>query len=215
MVLYANLDKNIYKNSFFVFVKIYKTRISSHSLHQREPRLGEGGGVEDDVGDGGDGGAAREDGDVAAVVGAGGAGGFVEGFFEGPCAQHGFDIAGGYGGQFGLGEDAGEDARELGAGSFYVDAYAVVVGGWYGYHGTRRAVAHRDGAAAAVGHEHPRAPVGVVDLYGTLAEGFFDESGHDFFFGAVTFATGNVGGHCRAIYPDSVDFSQFAHKRCN
>lgn len=177
--------------------------------------MAEGSGVEDEVVDGGDGGVWREDGDVAAVVGAGGGGGFVEGFFECPGAEHGFHIAGGQRDQLGFGEDAGEDARELGTGSFDVDAYAVGVGGGYGYHCAGGAVAHGEGAAAAVGHEYPRAPVGVVDLHGTLAEGLDDQPGHCILLDAVPFATGNVGGHCRAIYPDSVDFSQFAHKRCN
>ena len=121
-------------------------------LYQGYIGLGEGSGVEDQVGGGGEGGAGRKDGDVAAVVGGGGGGGFVEGFFECPGAEHGFHIAGGYGGEFGFGEDAWEDARELGAGSFDVDAYAVGVGGGYGYHGAGGAVAHGEGAAAAVGH---------------------------------------------------------------
>lgn len=76
-------------------------------------------------------------------------------------------------------------------------------------------MADGEGASAAVGHEHPGAPVGVVDLDGAFAEGFFDQSGLYILLHAVPFATGNVGGHCRAIYPDSVDFSQFAHTRCN
>lgn len=82
------------------------------------------------MGGGGDGGTRGEDGDVAAVVGGWGGGGFVEGFFEGPGAEHGVHVAGDDGGELGFGEDAGEDARERGAGSLDVDAYGVgVVGG--------------------------------------------------------------------------------------